>query len=67
MELEWMSPEQAAELWGVNKRQVQSLCSHGKIEGVVRLGRSWLIPKKAEKPVDGRTKTVKLKKKTDKI
>ena len=61
MELEWMSPEQAAEIWGVNKRQVQSLCSQGKVDGVVRLGRSWLIPKNTKKPIDGRTKAAKLK------
>jgi predicted site-specific integrase-resolvase len=61
MELEWMSPEQAAEIWGVNTRQVQSLCAQGKVDGVVRLGRSWLIPKNAAKPIDGRTKAAKQK------
>ena len=61
MELEWMSPEQAAEIWGVNKRQVQSLCSQGKVDGVVRLGRSWLIPKNTKKPIDGRTKAARKK------
>ena len=63
MELEWMSPEQAAKIWGVKKRQVQLLCSQGRIKDVVKLGRSWLIPKNANKPIDGRTKTAKEKKK----
>ena len=65
MGLEWMSPEQAAEIWGVNKRQVQSLCAQGKVKGIVKLGRSWLIPKNTEKPIDGRTKLAKQQKKIE--
>ena len=61
MELKWISPEQASEIWGITKRQVQSLCSQGKIQGVKRLGHAWLIPKDASKPIDGRTKAAKQK------
>ena len=53
--LDWLSPAQAAELWNLSERHVQALCADGKIEGVVRLGRSWLIPRNAVRPVDGRT------------
>lgn len=67
MEFEWLSPSQVAEKWGVKERQVQLLCSQGKIEGVRRLGRSWLIPMDAEKPIDGRTLAAKqIKNETDK-
>jgi len=59
MELEWITPRQASERWGITERQVQALCSNGKIEGVVRLGHAWLIPKDAQKPLDGRTKASK--------
>jgi excisionase family DNA binding protein len=59
MELDWISPKQAAEKWGITERQVQSLCTRGKISDAVRLGRSWLIPKSAPKPIDGRTKAAK--------
>jgi excisionase family DNA binding protein len=55
MELEWISPQQAAEKWNVKVRQVQLWCSQGKIDGVARLGRQWLIPKDAPRPLDGRT------------
>ena len=61
MELNWMSPQQAAEQWGITERQVQALCKNGKIKNVARLGRSWLIPKDATKPIDGRTKAAKTK------
>jgi excisionase family DNA binding protein len=59
MELNFITPQQAAEQWGITERQVQSLCSNGKIKDVIRLGRSWLIPKGTEKPIDGRTKIAK--------
>ena len=32
MELNLMSSKQAAELWGITDRQVQSLCLQGKIK-----------------------------------
>ena len=59
MELDWITPFQASEKWGITERQVQSLCKNGKIDNVVKLGRSWLIPKNAPKPIDGRTKTAR--------
>jgi len=59
MDLDWISPLQASEKWGITERQVQSSCKSGKIDGVVKWGRSWLIPKDAPKPLDGRTKEAK--------
>lgn len=46
---------QAAERWGISDRRVRILCQQGKIEGIIRKGRSYLIPDDAVKPVDGRT------------
>ena len=60
MELDWITSRQAAKQWGITERQVQSLCSTGKIKGVVRLGHVWLIPKSTSKPIDGRTRVAKL-------
>ena len=54
----YMSVKQAAELWGISDRRVRDLCSQGKVEGAVRQGRSWKIPRDAKKPVDGRYKRV---------
>jgi len=56
MELDWMTPQQAAEKWGITDRRVQALCANGQVDGAVRLGRGWLIPKSALKPTDGRRK-----------
>ena len=54
--MEYMSAPQAAEKWGISERRVQLLCSENRIPGVSKLGYMWLIPKNAEKPIDGRTK-----------
>jgi len=43
-----------AEQWGLKPRTVQIMCAEGKIEGAAKFGRDWAIPKKAEKPGDGR-------------
>jgi len=65
MELDWISPLQVSDKWGITERQVQSLCKRGKIEGAVKWGRSWMIPKDAPRPVDGRTKGVMQNRKQD--
>ncbi len=54
--MEYLKIEEIAKEWGLGVRRVQLLCSSGKIEGAVRFGRSWMIPKNAVKPIDGRTK-----------
>lgn len=53
----YMSVKQAAEKWGISDRRVRTLCAEGKIPGVVRDGRAWKIPERAEKPQDGRYKS----------
>ena len=36
MELDWITPQQAAEKWGIGDRRVQAMCANGEIVGVVR-------------------------------
>lgn len=55
----YMTVKQAAEKWGISDRRVRILCSEGKIQGVTRKGRSWMIPEGARKPVDARFKSHK--------
>jgi len=49
--------EDVAEKWDVSPRQVQRLCNNGFIEGAIKFGTTWAIPKDAQKP----TRTGKLK------
>lgn len=53
--MEYRSVAQIAEQWGISDRRVRILCQQGKIDGVIRKGRAWLIPADAVKPADGRT------------
>lgn len=52
--MDYISIAEAAEKWGISRRRVQVLCSQGRIQGLDRLGKTWAIPKDAEKPADGR-------------
>jgi len=52
----YITVKQAAEKWGISDRRVGILCAEGKILGVTREGRSWMIPANAKKPEDGRFK-----------
>ena len=56
MDFDWITAQEAAEAWGISDRRVQILCANGKVEGVIRLKRGWLIPKGTPKPADGRAK-----------
>lgn len=57
--MDYIGIDEAAKRWGLSKRFVQLLCSNGRIEGATRLGRAWMIPKNAKKPIDGRTKAAR--------
>ena len=48
--MDYMTLKEVAEKWGVTPRRVNYLCAAVKKASV------WLIPKTAEKPIDGRTK-----------
>jgi hypothetical protein len=56
---ELMNTSEASKLWDITPRQVQVLCEKGKVNGAFRLGRAWIIPRNAKKPIDGRTKAAK--------
>lgn len=57
--MDFVSVKVIAEKWNISERRVQALCEKGRIEGVLRFGRSWAIPKDAVKPRDARVKTNK--------
>ena len=55
-DMEYMTLKEAAEKWGVTPRRVNYYCAGERISGAVKMAGIWLIPKTAEKPIDGRTK-----------
>lgn len=56
MSMDYMTLKEASEKWGVSSRQINYYCTDGRIPGAVKMAGVWLIPKTAEKPIDGRTK-----------
>lgn len=54
-----LTAQEMADKWGVSLRYVQSLCQKGRIPGAQRMGRDWIIPADASRPVDGRSKAGK--------
>ena len=46
----FITVQEAAKKWGITPRQVQILCKDGRIAGVVRMSRIWIIPEDATKP-----------------
>ena len=57
--MEWITVNEASELWGISGRRVQILCNTDKVQGAKRLGNMWVIPQGTPKPIDGRTKAGK--------
>jgi len=53
-EVNYISAKEAAEKWGISGRRVRLLCEQGAIPGVIKKGRSYLIPTDAIKPLDKR-------------
>ena len=53
--MDYIKVAEAAAKWGISPRRVRVLCAEGKIPGMVRRGKLYMIPANAEKPADGRT------------
>ncbi len=54
--MEYLTVKEAGEQWGVSGRRVTMYCVAGRVDGALKKGSLWLIPKDAPKPVDGRRK-----------
>ena len=54
--MDYITAKEASKKWGITVRRVQALCSENRIQGAVRFGSSWAIPKDTIKPKDGRFK-----------
>lgn len=52
--MDYITTKEAAEKWNISDRRVLQYCNAGRIEGAVKMGNTWLIPKTAEKPAHGR-------------
>lgn len=52
--MDFITVRETAIKWNISQRRVQKLCEEGRIQGVLRFGKSWMIPSDAKKPTDPR-------------
>ncbi|MFT3982877.1 MAG: DNA-binding protein [Lachnospiraceae bacterium] len=52
--MDYITTKQAAAKWGVTDRMVLYYCTLSRINGAVKMGNLWLIPKNSIKPIDRR-------------
>ena len=52
--MNYVTTIEMSEKWGISARRIALLCEQGRIAGVVKKGKTWLIPENAEKPADKR-------------
>ncbi len=57
--MEYLTSVEMSEKWNITSRRISVLCSQGRIEGVIKKGKTWLIPADAEKPADARIRSGK--------
>lgn len=57
--MNYMTTNDASKIWGISQRRVSLLCAENRIEGALKMGKTWLIPKDAVKPFDARRKEEK--------
>lgn len=58
--MDYITLKEASQKWNVTPRQINYLCTSGRIPGAVKMATIWLIPKNAEKPVDSGEKKTNL-------
>lgn len=64
--MEYLTTVELSEKWGISSRRISVLCAEGRIDGVIKKGKTWLIPDSVEKPNDARVKSGKYIKTKDK-
>ncbi len=49
--MSYISVSDAARKWNISLRSVRNYCTEGRIEGATLVGKTWMIPENAEKPL----------------
>ena len=52
--MDFLTTAEMSEIWDISTRRISLLCSEGRVEGGVKKGKTWLIPKDTKKPEDPR-------------
>ena len=49
--MNYISVTEAAKKWGISERSVRNYCAEGRVSGAILVGKTWMIPESAEKPI----------------
>ena len=52
--MEYLTTVEMSEKWGITARRIAYLCKEGRVFGVIKKGKTWLIPQDSIKPADAR-------------
>ena len=47
----FIKAKEASIKWNISERSVRNYCSKGRIEGAILIGKTWMIPDTAKKPL----------------
>lgn len=54
--MEYMTTAEMSKEWHITPRRIAILCAERRIDGVIKKGKTWLIPRDTKKPQDARVK-----------
>ena len=49
--MHYISVSEAAKKWNISERSVRNYCAEGRVSGAVLVGKTWMIPEGADKPI----------------
>lgn len=49
--MDYISTSDAAKKWNLSERSIRNYCAEGRVPGAVLIGKSWMIPETADKPI----------------
>lgn len=49
--MSYISVNDAAKKWNVSERSVRNYCAEGRVSGAVLVGKTWMLPEEATKPI----------------
>lgn len=52
----YLTTTEMSEKWEISARRIAKLCEQNRIDGVIKKGKTWLIPDDTNKPIDPRKK-----------
>ena len=52
--MDYFTTIEISRVWGISSRRVAILCEQNRITGVIKKGKTWLIPCDSTKPEDAR-------------